>query len=607
MKLELGLTHKGIILVLVPLVFGLLSVAILQRLLSQTESELANFYKQIDLTTKVEDLEREFSAAGFSLGGYAQTGNGWFKDGYQAHLRRAHEDLQFLSSSIHDRNVSVELESFTSKVNAGLAALETEQLSLESENLFLRQYTSADVYRKVRLTSGDVQLAGDKLLAVLHSHSGTKKDIQESGRQRLQTYTTLLSTFNVLLTVFLSVFFTQSIKKRINHVGENSLRLANGQALHPILSGTDEIAKLDRTFHRVSAQLTEMIRRERAIMENAVDVICTISSTGRILSISDSVESWGYTAEQLTGSHFILLVADDDRETKLRSLNSNMEPEALTSIDAVILKKDRTRRFTNWSISWSARDLAFFCVIHDITDQRAIEKLRDEFFTMVTHDLRTPLSSVEIFLEMLRSAMLGELSAEGQKGLIRADASMKHVLDLVNDLLDYDKIHAGEMVLDLQELDLIPLIRESIDAVTPFADKHKVSIYFTNHGEVSIAADRERLMRVMVNLLSNAIKFSPSQQVVSVNLDTSADHVVIKVVDLGPGIPGQDQSKIFEKYKQTSVRSTYKVKSTGLGLPICKAIISAHQGEIGVESESGKGSTFWFTLPLVKDRNESST
>jgi PAS domain S-box-containing protein len=591
MNFALGLTHKGIILVLVPLLFGLTSVAVLEQMLSQTELDLTNSYKQRELTSKIETLVREFSDAGFALGGYAQTGNAWFKDRYTSLSDKTKNDLNSVDLSLKELGIVGRVSNFDSKVQDGLAAFDAERDGLENENQFLRQYTSADTYRKVRLAADDVQAASAALQSV------GKIDVQESARQRLRTYTTLFSVFNVLLTLLLAFFFSRSIVKRIHRVTENSLRLASGQELQPVIMGRDEIADLDRIFHEVSEQLTEMIHRERAIVENAVDVICSISAEGRFLSVSPSVESWGYKAEELIGNRFILLLAADERETKLKSLNAAIESATPISMDCSIVRKDDSRIATNWSISWSAREQAIFCVVHDISEQRALEKLRDEFVTMVTHDLRTPLSCVQVFHEMLSNSMLGNLNAEGARSLTLADTSMRRVLDLVNDLLDYEKIQAGEMQLDLSEVELVSLVQESIDAVSPFADKHQVAIQFEHNGQEPISGDKERLVRVMVNLLSNAIKFSPSLQAVSVTMENSPDAVTVKIIDCGPGVPPQDQSTIFEKYKQTSVRSVHKMKSTGLGLPICKAIINAHHGEIGVHSELGKGSIFWFRVP----------
>ncbi len=595
MNFTLGLTHKGIILVLVPLLFGLTSVAILEQMLSQTELDLANSYKQSEVTSKIETLVREFSDAGFALGGYAQTSNAWFKDRYLTLSDKTKKDLKSLDDRLKELGVKGGVTSFDSKVQYGLAAFDAERVGLENENQFLRQYTAADTYRKVRLAADDVQAASDELHA--HMQSVGKIDVRESSRQRLLTFTTLFSSFNVLLTLLLAFFFSRSIVKRIHRVTENSLRLASGQELHPEIMGRDEIADLDRIFHEVSAQLREMIHRERAIVENAVDVICSISAEGRFLSVSPSVESWGYKAEELIGNRFILLLSADERETKLRALNLAIKSETPISMDCSIVRKDESRISTNWSISWSAHEQAIFCVVHDISEQRALEKLRDEFVTMVTHDLRTPLSCVQVFHDMLSKSMLGDLNDEGHRSLTIADTSMRRVMDLVNDLLDYEKIQAGEMKLDLREVELVSLVQESIDAVSPFAEKHQVAIHFEHNGREPISGDKERLVRVMVNLLSNAIKFSPSLQTVSVSMEHLPNEVTVKIIDCGPGVPLEDQSAIFEKYKQTSVRSVHKVKSTGLGLPICKAIINAHHGEIGVQSELGKGSVFWFRIP----------
>ncbi|MGH9551557.1 MAG: sensor histidine kinase, partial [Terriglobales bacterium] len=179
-----------------------------------------------------------------------------------------------------------------------------------------------------------------------------------------------------------------------------------------------------------------------------------------------------------------------------------------------------------------------------------------------------------------------------------AGNSVMRLLNLVSDLLDYEKLKAGQMKLVFGPTSAAAVVEESTRAVQPFAQKHRVTIFAREQQDISLVADGERLIRVLINLLSNAVKFSPSGARVEISVhDLDEGFVQFDVSDNGPGIPPEFQGQIFEKYKQAESSGDGRIKGTGLGLPICKAIVEAHYGTIGVESEPYKGSRFWFRVP----------
>jgi PAS domain S-box-containing protein len=237
-------------------------------------------------------------------------------------------------------------------------------------------------------------------------------------------------------------------------------------------------------------------------------------------------------------------------------------------------------------------------MLQDVTQRHELERLKQEFLSMVSHDLRTPLSSIDLFLHLTKKLALESLPTQVKNNLLIAERSTKRLLNLVNDLLDIEQLQTGKMVLNRRWTQLSDVIENSISAVKNLADQRQIKIT-TDASAIELDCDEDRLIQVMVNLLSNAIKFSPDDSTITVIAKSDEHWIECKVIDKGRGIPEDYVDKVFEKYKQVNKTDAKRGSGTGLGLPICKAIIEQHGGTIGVDSVAGKGSTFWFKLPIA--------
>lgn len=221
---------------------------------------------------------------------------------------------------------------------------------------------------------------------------------------------------------------------------------------------------------------------------------------------------------------------------------------------------------------------------------------KKDLIAMVSHDLRTPLTSIQGFLTLLSTGMYGSLSQQGSEGLNIADANAARLISLINDLLDIEKMESGRLHMEFENADVDDIVQRSINAVIAFAQQQQVDL-MADPCKLSVLADRARLVQVLVNLLSNAIKFSPPHSLVKVVAEELADCVEFRVIDQGRGVPEKFKESIFERFQQVQ-DSDAKVKGgSGLGLTICKAIVEGHRGSIGVNSIEGTGSTFWFRVP----------
>lgn len=237
-----------------------------------------------------------------------------------------------------------------------------------------------------------------------------------------------------------------------------------------------------------------------------------------------------------------------------------------------------------------------FAHLQDITERHRLERLRQDFLAMVSHDLRSPLSSVQIFLQMISSGTYCEISPTFEKNIARAESSLDLMVSLVNDLLDSEQLDSGDFNLDIQPTTTNAIVEKAINSTQGGANAVGVRIERDVVND-SLNADEDRVSRVIVNLIGNAVKFSPKGGVITVQAGIEGTNVLFRIKDQGPGIPDHLHTAIFERYKQLDQPKETKRRGVGLGLAICKAIVEKHRGKIWVESEVGKGASFCFTIP----------
>ncbi len=275
--------------------------------------------------------------------------------------------------------------------------------------------------------------------------------------------------------------------------------------------------------------------------------------------------------------------------------------------------------FTDYEITWPKPDgeirninltgnprfdddgtfLGYRGVGRDTTERKKVDRLKSEFVATVSHELRTPLTSIRGSLGLLHSESFGPLT-EGGKDLIEiALNNSERLINLVNDILDVEKLQSGELEFDFQTLDLSELVTEVTKINVGFADKFNTRFVLDLASpSTRVQGDANRLTQVIANLLSNAAKFSPEGSEVKISVTQNGDMAKVSVSDSGPGIPDEFRKHLFQRFSQVDSSDVRQKGGTGLGLNISRSIIERHNGEIDFESEVNVGSTFFFTLPV---------
>ncbi len=242
----------------------------------------------------------------------------------------------------------------------------------------------------------------------------------------------------------------------------------------------------------------------------------------------------------------------------------------------------------------------------DISERKNIDRMKSEFISTVSHELRTPLTSIRGSLGLLEGGVLGNLPPKALNLIKIANKNSQRLVMLVNDILDMDKLVAGKMTILTDKINLLELVETAIEANSAYAASYHVRYVL---GQVQqparpmVKADANRLMQVLTNLLSNAAKFSHSNGVVEIRILPEADFYRVEVEDKGDGIPNDFKNHIFSAFSQAGSGNTRQQGGTGLGLNISKKLVGHMGGDMGYISEVGKGTTFWFTLPAVKEEN----
>jgi PAS domain S-box-containing protein len=423
-------------------------------------------------------------------------------------------------------------------------------------------------------------------------------DQQAQSLQTLMSIVVVGGVLHVMLALLLWLTFSRDTADSFRILMDNTRRLGLGQPLNPPLPGKGEIAHLDRVFQDMAQALETARRKERAIVENAIDVICSFDEDGKFTSVSPaSKQLLGYDNTELVGMHFHDIIFQDDMRTTGDAIAHIKNGEGRGQFENRVKRKDGALLDVLWAIQWSDAEELMFCVAHDITERKEIERMKQEFVAMVSHDLRTPLTSIQGFLTLLQTGMYGSLNENGSQNLDIAEANISRLIGLINDLLDIEKMESGKLKMEMRNIDMDTVFERSVGAVIGFADQQRVKLV-SEETDLMAYGDSDRLIQVLVNLLSNAIKFSPKESIVRLQAVAFDDYVEVRVIDQGRGVPAEYRDVIFERFQQVKTSDATKKGGSGLGLAICKAIIEGHDGKIGVDSEEGKGSTFWFRVPL---------
>ncbi len=426
-------------------------------------------------------------------------------------------------------------------------------------------------------------------------------------------FTYVLATFGNKLfaeiALIIPAFYVLNvgIAYRLNRVFNSGYRLR-----HAYGKLTEDYTALNQRLEQQLIELEEARRQVEAsgrklalFAERSPIAVFEFDPEGRIITMNPAAETlFGYSSSELVGrpgtdTLFPAAAAADIRE-RWRDLIRAREP--LFGLRFVTARRDGAEIVCEWSltplVNQEQRVISVIVQGRDITQQLEAERMKQEFTSTLSHELRTPLTSIIGSLQLINSGVMGEIEKDILELTSIAERNGQRLLDLINDILDVEKIESGKLTLFTETLELGELLGESLALNRGFAERFQVRL--ATVGDllpVKVSADRKRVLQVMTNLLSNAAKFSPEGATVEVTMESVDGVVRVGVHDSGPGIPESFRGRIFGRFAQADMSHTRQKGGTGLGLAICKRLLEMMGGRIGFSDRAGGGTTFWFELP----------
>lgn len=373
-----------------------------------------------------------------------------------------------------------------------------------------------------------------------------------------------------------------------------------------VLTGIGSLAGTAIRHAQLFEQLQAAHQRYRELFEDSIDPILITDWEGRIVEANRQAEITTHYAND-TLRHMLIGAL---HETDIGAVGAGFE--VLSSGETISYESTlKTHTGAELPVQVHAREVEIDGVAHlqwilrDITERKNLETLRNDLISMIYHDLRSPLANVVSSLDVLASLSTPDPDPAMKSLLEIAMRSTERIQRLTDSLLDLNRLEAGQPVGDLKPTDPVGLIQEAVDAVTPIAKNKDQLVELSLPEELPpVTADGDMIRRVLSNLLENAVKFAPAGGEICVGAREEGDDVLMWVKDNGPGIPGSERERIFDKYAR--LRAKEGPKGIGLGLAYCRLAVEAHKGRIWVESEPGEGSSFCFTLPRVGPEEASS-
>ena len=340
-----------------------------------------------------------------------------------------------------------------------------------------------------------------------------------------------------------------------------------------------------------------------AIIESSDDAIISKTLDSVITSWNDSAQRiFGYTAEEIIGETIYKLIPPDRLEEEPQILSRIKSGERVEHFETRRLTKDGQLIDVSVTVS-PLKDLegniiGLSKIARDITEQKLNETRKSDFIAMVSHELKTPLTSLNILLQVVGTKLKNNEDGFLATAMQKANIQVKRMTDMINGFLNVSRLESGKILIDKRSFQVDELLAEVIEEANLAGSMHRIS--FEPERPVSITADRDRISSVISNLIGNAVKYAPGGTGIEINCVVDNGKVVVSVKDEGPGIKPRDIERIFDRYYRVDADHTKHVAGFGIGLYLSAEIIHLHGGDIWVESESGRGATFYFSLPIAK-------
>ncbi|WP_449245194.1 ATP-binding protein [Desulfobacca acetoxidans] len=611
MLLKTKLLLAQVPLALALLVLGIVAVATIGQLGSHSERILHDNYRSVLAAQRMKEaIERMDSAALFIALGRREQG----------------KQLALSNRKVFEEELAVQVKNITEKgereVSNALAARWRDYLTAyenfihETSNEALRDRVFSDLFPKfIAIKEG-----ADHILSLNQDAMIRKSDEVRQVSQRLERLITFAALVAALAGIFASIVLTTRIIRPLSVLTQTARRIKEGDlAVRARVEGSDEIALLAQEFNTMTdsldryrrSSLGELLQAQQAsqaAIDNLPDPVLATNLEGRILGANRIAEAWfgpilsgsceetGQNPEPVLTTaikkarKYVLAGKGAYRPSDLEDAVNIHAPEGERSVlPLAVPVYDQNGNLASVSL-----------ILRDVTPQSKMDAMSKSLVATFAHEFRTPLTSLHLAIHILLDQLAGAMTEKQLDLIYAAREDCERLQNLVDDILNLVRLQSGKIELRRVVIRIFSIIKNIIDQHRLLAEEQGLDLACVYPPfDEEVFADPERLELVFANLITNAIRHTPAGGSIEIRVLPEKEFLRIEVKDTGEGIPLEYQSQIFEKYFQVSGSSW---KGVGLGLALAKNIIAAHGGEIGLSSQPGQGSTFWFTLPRLENK-----
>lgn len=430
---------------------------------------------------------------------------------------------------------------------------------------------------------------------------------QLKGITRSISVSTLLALVpGLILALLLAYRFAINITKPIKEIKNAAAEIAEGKLDADInIISSDEIGQLAKSINFMAASLKDKLNsiedknsKMEAILSSVMNGIIAVDSSNHILFINPMAQKMlGIQEEDITGKHLLQVIRNNKLDNMIRGIleESSTIDEELT----ITYPEEKICRLVTNPIRYpgSNRIVGIIIIIQDITQIRKLERMRSEFVANVSHELKTPLTSIKGFVETLKAGAIEDSEASIRfLNIIEDEADRLN--RLISDILSLSELENRKLKVNVEDISVSVMVKEIVSMLQNQADKKDISLLYSVEEDIyKLKGDLDQFKQMLINLIDNAIKYTPEEGCVEITAYNEGDNVVIKVKDNGIGIPKEHIPRLFERFYTADKARSRKVGGTGLGLAIVKHIVLQFNGQIGVQSEIGKGTEFTVILP----------
>jgi two-component system CheB/CheR fusion protein len=533
----------------------------------------------------------------------------------KSQLRASTEQHEFQAEELKASNE--ELQAMNEELRSAAEELETSKEELQSINEELRT-----VNQELKVKVEETTLASNNLQNLINSADIGTIFLDRSFRVALFTPSARM-LFNLIpndigrpLTDITNKIFdpniiadAETVLEKLQTI-EKEIKAADNKVfllrILPYRTEDDRINGVVITFFNITAHkrseasLRESEERFRVIVsQTAAGIVQTNLHAKFTLANKKFCDIAGYSESELLQKTMKDIVHPDDYKVSSDFFERLREQGIAFDLEKRLVRKDKVIRWVNVSVSairnQAGAPVSAVAVFQDITERKALELQKDEFIGIASHELKTPITSVKAYAEVLLEKFANQKDNKSLDLMAKMNLQIDRLTLLIRDLLDTTRIGEGTLLLNFEKFNINNLIEERVEELQRLTEKHKIVV---KKGRVrQIEADKERIAQVLTNLISNSIKYSPAGGKITVTTQLENNGVKVTVSDNGIGIDEKFKAKIFERFFRINNPTMKTFPGMGLGLYISSAIIKRHQGTMSVKSKAGKGSVFAFTLP----------